>query len=194
MSELLNVAASSRSDMGKGASRRLRRENKIPAIVYGADADPLNIELPHNEVLKHIAHERFFSSILTLSVDGGKAQDVILKDMQRHPYRDEVLHMDFQRVGADRPITIHVPLHYANQEKSPGAKAGGGFRHVMIDIEVKCLAKNIPEYITVDLAAMDVGETVMLTAIELPAGVNSVALSKGASHDMAMVVCTKAKK
>ncbi len=193
MSDFLTVEAASRSDMGKGASRRLRRENKIPGILYGAGKDAVNLELVHSEMLKHLAHEEFFSSILTLNLDG-KSERVILRDLQRHPFRPEVLHMDFQRVDENRPLTIHVPIHFANQAKSPGAKAGGGFRHVMIDIEVKCLPKDIPEHITVDLGAMEVGDTLMLSDIELPENVSSVVLSRGMSHNAAVVVCTKSKK
>ena len=194
MSDLLNVQATTRVDLGKGSSRRLRHTKMVPAVVYGANKDAVSLTLELKEVMKHVNFEKFFSSILTLTVDGkGKGEKVIVRDLQRHPYRDEVIHMDFQRVAATKPLIMHIPVHFINQEKSPGAKAGGAFRHILNEIEVKGLAKNMPEFIEVDLAAIDVTESIMLSDLKLPKGITSVMLARGDSHDSAVVTCAKGK-
>lgn len=185
MSEAIyTLEATVRSDKGTGASRRLRHSNQVPAILYGADKEPLNLALSHNKVWQAQDNEGFYSHILTLVIDGEK-QEVILKDMQRHPWKSQVLHMDFQRVDATHSLQTKVPLHFIGEEAA--TKKGGVITHVATDIEISCLPKDLPEFIEVDVAAMEVGQTLHISEITLPAGVESIELGKGESHDNAIV-------
>jgi large subunit ribosomal protein L25 len=170
MSVDFDVAAVPRSDTGKGASRRLRRQGLVPAIVYGGHQDPQLISLRHNEVLRHLEHESFYSHVLNLKV-GEASATVVLKDLQRHPAKPFILHVDFMRVSQDEKLRMVVPLHFLNAEKSPGIKAGGNASHAMIDVEITCLPKDLPEFIGIDMAAMAVGDIIHLSEIPLPAGV-----------------------
>jgi large subunit ribosomal protein L25 len=184
---LFELNAELRSDIGKGASRRLRRDaDKVPAIVYGGEKEPLPIVLKHSEVLQHVEHEAFYSHILTLIIDG-KKHKVILKDMQRHPFKPKVTHMDFQRVSDNAEITMHVPLHFLNEEECKGAKAGGIIQHHMNTVEVSCKAKDLPEFIDVDVADLDVNEVIHLSDLKLPKGVTIVELTHGEDHDQSVV-------
>ncbi len=183
MQETFEVIAEARSDTGKGASRRLRRTGKIPAIVYGAHKEPAMIQLVHSEMLLHLQHEAFYSHILELKVDGG-AQQVILKDLQRHPAKPFIMHVDFLRVSADEKLKTHVPLHFMNEEKCAGVKHGGIVSHNLTDVEVTCLPKDLPEFIEVDMTDLDVGDIVHLSDLKLPQGVEIVALLAGPEHDV----------
>lgn len=181
--------AEPRSDKGKGASRRLRRENKVPGIIYGGATEPLNITLNHNQVLHRLENEAFYSHVLTVNVDG-KSHEAILRDVQRHPAKPVIMHMDFQRISKDRAIHVHVPLHFLNEDKCEGVKLGGGLiSKILVEVEVSCLPQNLPEYIEVDLLNLQVGESVHLSELKLPEGVSLVALSHGniADHDTAVV-------
>ena len=189
MQENFEIEAVSRSDQGKGASRRLRREGMVPGIIYGSGKDPEMFATSHNELIQHLEHEAFYSHILTVSVDG-KAQKVVLKDLQRHPSKPFVVHVDLLRVAEGDRIKMNVPLHFLNEATSPGVKAGGQVSHTMTDVEVICAAKDLPEYIEVDLGAMNVGDILHLTDLKLPQGVALVAFSHGgdpAEHDSAVV-------
>jgi large subunit ribosomal protein L25 len=195
MSDLLNVQATTREDIGKGASRRLRHEKNVPAVVYGAGKEAVSLTLELKEVMKHVNFEKFFSSILTLTIDGkGEGEKVVIRDLQRPPFRDEVMHMDFQRVAATKPLTMRIPVHFEGEAVSPGALAGGGFRHILNEIELRGLAKNMPEFVKVDLSKMDVSDTVMLSDLDLPKGIDSVMLARGESHNSAVVICSATKK
>jgi len=174
--------AESRNDLGKGASRRLRRTDKVPAIIYGSGKDPKAIMLVHHEVANQLENEAFYSHILTLNVDG-KAEKAILKDLQRHPSRPIIMHMDFQRVSANEKIRVHVPLHYINEATSPGVREGGLVTHNMTDVEVHCLPKDLPEFIEVDLGNLEVNGIFHLTDIKLPSGVELIELTHGEGHD-----------
>ena len=187
MSDAFELEAASRADVGKGASRRLRRlENKVPAIVYGGDKDPQGITLDHDDLWHHLDNEAFFSHIISLKVDG-KAEDVLLKDLQRHPAKNRVMHADFLRVKANEAITVNVPLHFINEEACHGVKMQGGrISHTATEIEVRCLPKDLPEYIEVDMLKVETGQVVHLSDLTLPSGVESVALSHGADHDLAI--------
>lgn len=185
MSIDFTVQAQTRTDAGKGASRRLRHQGKIPAIVYGAGKNPQPITLDHNKVIQHIEHEAFFSHILDLNVDG-KTEKVVLKDMQRHPARRIVLHMDFQRVSEKQAIRMHVPLHFTGEDVAPGVKQGGVVSHLMTDVEVSCLPSDLPEYIEIDMSGMEIGAAVHLSDIKSPPGVEIVELLHGAEHDSAI--------
>lgn len=194
MSEDFKLSAVAREDAGKGASRRLRREaGLVPAIVYGDNQDPQNISVSHNELLKHLENESFYSHIVELSVDGN-AQDVILKDLQRHPSKLQILHADFMRVSKTKKLSTRVPLHFTNEESCKGVKMQGGVvAHSMTDLEISCLAANLPEYIEVDLIDVEVGQIVHISDLKLPEGVESVALTHGEEHDLPVVTVSKGR-
>tara|TARA_R110000772_G_scaffold64210_1_gene143611 strand:- start:1975 stop:2607 length:633 start_codon:yes stop_codon:yes gene_type:complete len=187
MSSDYTVSATVRADVGKGASRRLRRlEGEIPAIVYGGEKAPQMLNLIHKDLIRLLNDEAFYTSILTLDVDGQK-ESVVLKDLQRHPAKLRVLHADFLRVNADTPITLHVPLHFLNEDTCVGVKLqGGNITHAATDIEVQCLPKDLPEFIEVDMAKIETGTTLHISDLVLPAGVSSTALALGEDHDQAI--------
>jgi len=184
MQETFELKAESRSDAGKGASRRLRHAGKVPAIVYGGGKDPLMIALDHNDLLKHLEHEAFYSHVLAVDVDGAR-ESCVLKDVQRHPARPIIMHLDLQRVRADEKIRMHVPLHFENESIAPGVKQGGAVSHHLSEVDVSCLPKDLPEYIAVDMSAMGMNDSLHLSQLKLPAGVELVALGHG---DDALVV------
>jgi len=173
-----------RGDVGKGASRRLRNDELVPAIVYGGTQQPRNVSLSHRELVKALENEAFFSHLITLKLEDG-AEEVILKDLQRHPARPRILHADFQRVSRDRKLHVHIPLHFINQEKCHGVKNQGGIiQHNANEVHVTCLPQDLPEFIEVDMTAYHVGQAVHLSDLKLPAGVESVELSHGPEHDI----------
>ena len=184
MQETFELKAESRSDAGKGASRRLRHAGKVPAIVYGGGKDPLMIALDHNDLLKHLEHGAFYSHGLAVDVDGAR-ESCVLKDVQRHPARPIIMHLDLQRVRADEKIRMHVPLHFENESVAPGVKQGGAVSHHLTEVDVNCLPKDLPEYIAVDMSAMGMNDSLHLSQLKLPAGVELVALGHG---DDALVV------
>ena len=182
------IAAAVRGDEGKGASRRLRRAGQIPAIVYGGQAEPQSVQLEHEKTWLASQNEWFYSSILTLDVDG-KAEQVLLRDMQRHPFKQLIMHLDFQRVDAKQAIKVAVPLHFLNADKSPAGKASDVvITHKLNEVNVSCLPKDLPEFIEVDLGELTVGTIVHLSELKLPAGVEIPALKLGKEHDVAVVV------
>jgi len=167
--------ATTRSVQGSSASRRLRRAGRVPAIVYGGTAQPLNIELDHNEIYHALRKEEFHASILTMVLDGKPSDTVLLRAAQWHPYKPLVLHVDFQRVDSTHAITTKVPLHFLNGEVSPAVKRSGGLiSHVLNEVEVSCLPANLPAHIEVDLTNLEVGHSVHLADIPLPNGVTFV--------------------
>lgn len=177
-----------REDEGKGASRRLRLAGKVPAVVYGGDLKPVSIELSHNDVWLASQHEWFYASILDLSLNGD-VQKVLLRDMQRHPFKQQILHLDFQRVNANEAIRTAVPLHFLNEDTSPAGKAADVvITHELNEVTVTCLPGDLPEFIEIDLGAMVVGDIVHLSQIKLPKGVEIPELALGADHDVAVVV------
>lgn len=186
------ITATSRKDEGKGASRRLRRSGQLPAIVYGGDADPQNIQLDQEKVWVASQHEWFYSSIIDLEVDG-KVQAVLLRDMQRHPYKQIIMHLDFQRVSANEAIRVSVPLRLVNAENSPAGKiAGVVLTQELNDVEVICLPGDLPEAIDVDLANMEIGDTVHLSEVVLPEGVELAVKLEG-DHNPAVAVARHAR-
>ena len=181
------VDAEIRNDRGKGASRRLRRDGKIPAIVYGAHKDPVAIQLQHSELLLQSEHEAFYSHILDLKIDGA-AEKVVIKDMQRHPFKPFIMHMDFQRVDESEALTIRVPLHFVNEDTCVGVKMGGGvISHLLTDLEITCLPKDLPEFIEVDVANVEVGESLHLADLVMPEGVQIASLAHGGDAGLAVV-------
>ena len=183
---IFELEAASRSDMGKGASRRLRRDGKVPAIVYGGGADPQSITLVHSEILKRLDHEAFYSHILTVNVDG-KPNKAVLRDMQRHPAKPIIMHMDFQRVDESKPIRVHVPLHFIGEDVAPGAKAGGLITHELIEVALDVLPRHLPEFIEVNVSGLDVGESLHLSDLPLPESGSLPELARGEGHDLPVV-------
>jgi large subunit ribosomal protein L25 len=178
--------AEPRTDTGKGASRRLRHAGKIPAIMYGGNKDPEALTLDHNEVIRNLEHEAFYSHILTIKI-GGSETRAVLRDLQRHPSKPFVQHMDLQRVSESEKIRMHVPLHFLGEEIAPGVKAGGMVSHEIIEVEVECLPKDLPEYIEVDISGMDVGDSLHLSDLAMPGGVDLLELARGEGHDLGVV-------
>ncbi|HWS77863.1 MAG TPA: 50S ribosomal protein L25/general stress protein Ctc [Thermomonas sp.] len=183
-----NIKATGRNVEGKGASRRLRRAASIPAIVYGGKAAPQPIQLDHEKIWLAQQHEWFYSSILSLDIDG-KVEQVLLRDMQRHPFKQIILHLDFQRVDANQALRAKVPLHFLNEDKSSAGKAADVVvLHELNDVEVSCLPKDLPEFIEVDLSNLSVGDIIHLSELKLPAGVEIPELKLGKEHDVAIVI------
>ena len=193
MSTSHEIKVQRREDEGKGASRRLRRAGMVPAIVYGGELAPVNIQLNHEEVLLASQNEWFYSSILDLSLDGD-VQPVLLRDIQRHPYRQLIMHLDFQRVNADQKLRTSVPLHFVNEEISPAGKTAGVLvSHELREITVECLPKDLPGSIEVDLSAIALGDTIYLSEIKLPEGVEIPQLALGKDYDDAVVTARQAR-
>jgi large subunit ribosomal protein L25 len=193
MATVHNITASSRKDEGKGASRRLRRSGLVPAIVYGAKADPQSIQFEHQHLWMASQNEWFYSSILELSVDG-KIQKVLLRDLQRHPYKQQLLHLDLQRIDENAPIRFNVPLHFMNQDKSPAGKTADVIvLHELNEIEVSCLPKDLPEFIEIDLSNLTLGDIIHMSDLKLPAGVVLPSLKLGKEHDLAVVIAKQAR-
>jgi large subunit ribosomal protein L25 len=191
---IFTLDATVRTDLGKGASRRLRREDKLPGIIYGGEEAPVSITLDHNKVNNAADFEAFYSHVLTLNVDG-KAVEVLVKDMQRHAFKPRILHVDFQRVIAGQELHTNVPLHFINEDKSAAIKAGGIAEHHVNEIEITCLPKDLPEFIEVDIANVEMDSTLHLSDLTLPAGITSVELGKDdETHDLAVVTVKPAPK
>ncbi|RCU48833.1 50S ribosomal protein L25/general stress protein Ctc [Corallincola luteus] len=186
MSDLYTLDAEIRTDLGKGASRRLRHADKVPAVLYGGDKEAVSLTLAHNKVFKASENEGFYSHILTLNI-GGEKVEALLKDVQRHVYKPKIMHLDFLRVDATHEIHTKVPVHFLNEDTSAAVKAGGVVVHHITEVEVACLPKDLPEFIEVDVADLEQGSTLHLSDIKLPEGVVLVELGKGEGHDQALV-------
>ena len=191
MSTNFVINARSREDTGKGASRRLRRQSgEVPAIIYGGKKHAEKISILHKDITKALENEAVYSSIISLAVDG-KAEDTIIKDIQRHPAKQVILHL---RVSKTTKLQTRVPLNFLNEDICVGVKMGGGLiAHTMTDIEVSCLPKDLPESIDVDMEQIDVGQIVHLSDIKMPSGVESVSLSQGAEYDLTVATVNKQK-
>ena len=189
-----NLNASVRHDLGKGASRRLRRADlSIPAIIYGGETAPKSIAIDKAPFYKAIEDESFFSSVITLDVEGKKEQ-VVVRDLQRHPFKPLVTHADFLRVDATHELTLHIPLHVVGEDASKAIKEEDGELHQLAsDVEISCLPKDLPEYLEVDISNLELGTTLHLSDLTVPAGVTLVALTHGEDHDNAVLSVTKAK-
>lgn len=185
MSEF-EIVAEKRTEMGKGAMRRLRRGGSVPAVVYGGEQAPECLSLVFKDIKHQLENEAFYSHILNLKVDGKDVQ-VVLKDLQRHPATSEVTHVDLLRVEANRVIHMHVPLHFINEDQCPGRRAGGGISHHVADVEVSCLPKDLPEYIEVDMSSVELGQIIHLSELVLPEGVEIIALTHGEEYDRPVV-------
>lgn len=184
MSTEFVINAELRTDTGKGSARRMRLAENVPAIMYGAGDEPVMLTFTHKDIARQLENEAFYSHILTVNVDG-KANKAVLKDLQRHPSKARIMHLDLLRVSETEKLTMQVPIHFIGEEAAPGVKdAGGLISHNMSNVEIKCLAKDLPEYLEVDMSAVEINETVHLSDIKLPGGVEIVALTHGADHDL----------
>jgi len=182
------ITATDRKDQGKGASRRLRRTGQLPAVVDGAHQEPQSIQILHNTIFLASQHEWFYASILDLELNG-QTQKVLLRDMQRHPFKPLIMHLDFLRVSENEAITVQVPLHFLNQDTSPAGKTSGVVvTHELNEVEVTCLPRDLPEFIAVDLAELVEGDVVHLSQLVLPDGVTIDSLRLGKEHDLAVVI------
>jgi large subunit ribosomal protein L25 len=187
MKTSFELVAELREDQGKGASRRLRRSGKVPAILYGGREEPRALALDHTKLIQMLDNERFYSTLLSLKV-GSEKQAAVLKDLQRHPYKNQVVHIDFQRVRDDEKIRMRIPLHFVNEAGSIGVKQQGGVvSHLRNDVEVLCLPKDLPEYVEVDLQELGRGQIIHLSELKLPEGVELPELIHG--HDAPVVSC-----
>ncbi len=185
MKQDFTINATLRGDMGKGASRRLRHADKVPGIVYGASKQPTSITVEHNALLQLLTNESFYTKILNLDIDGNKEQ-VVLRDLQRHPFKPRVLHLDLQRISATEKIVMRIPLHFMGGDVAPGVKVAGGLiSHLMSDVEVRCLPKYLPEFIDVDLSKLEINQTIHLSDLKLQAEVEIVALAHGEDKPVA---------
>ncbi|MBT7443829.1 MAG: 50S ribosomal protein L25/general stress protein Ctc [Methylococcales bacterium] len=189
---MTTIKAEVRTVQGKGASRRLRFQNKIPAVIYGSGKDPISLNLTHNEFWHAIEDEGIFSKTITLSIDGAE-EPVIIKDMQRHPFKQLIMHVDFQRVSEDVAIKMTVPLNFTGQEDSPAAKAGGRLSVHVRNVNIECLSKDIPESLSADTSEMQEGEMIHLSNIQLPEGVVITTLKYGAKFNAPVAAFVKGK-
>ncbi|MDH3560453.1 MAG: 50S ribosomal protein L25/general stress protein Ctc [Gammaproteobacteria bacterium] len=177
--------AEPRSDTGKGASRRLRHAGKVPAIIYGGGTDPEPLTLSLNEVIRNLEHEAFYSHILNVKV-GSATTRAVLRDLQRHPSRPVILHMDLQRVSESEKIKMNVPLHFEGEDIAPGVKAGGLVSHELVEVEIECLPRDLPEYLAIDISALEIGDSVHLSDLVVPEGVTVLELERGEGHDLSV--------
>ncbi len=194
MSDVISIDATERSVTGKGASRRLRKEGLVPAIIYGGDAEPTQINLDHNKFFHALENEAIYTQVLDLKL-GKKKEKVILRDLQRHPFKQLIMHADFYRVDAKKVLHVTVPFHFVNADNCVGVKQDGGLlNHIMSEVEVMCLPKDIPEFIEVDVQNIELGSSLHLSELTLPKGVEIVALSHGEDHDSGVAAVTKTRE
>ncbi len=196
MSDTTTINAEIREDVGKGASRRLRREGKVPAVIYGGHRDPATLAVDQDELLHATEKESFFSSILEIKVGKDRRQQAVVRDMHRHPYKPVIMHIDFMRVSAEEVLRISVPVHFVGEDESPAGKASGVvIQHQMTEVEIAALPRNIPEFLEVDLSNMEAGDAVMLSSIILPEGVTIPALEmEGEDNDAAVANAVHVKE
>lgn len=188
MSDDFTLNAQVRSETGKGFNRRLRRlENKLPGVIYGAGKDTTALTLDHNKVIKALENEAFYSSILTLDI-GGTKEKAVIKDIQRHPAKAKVLHMDFLRVSATEKLTMRIPLHFIGADVAPGVKQQGGVvQHHMTDVEIRCLPADLPEFIAVDISELELDQSIHMSGLKLPKAVELVDSIEDTEHDHTVV-------
>ena len=192
MSEEFNLIAEMRDDQGKGASRRLRRQGKVPAVIYGAGRDPRNLMFDHNKVLRQLDDPSFYSSILNIKV-GEKSRAAIVKDIQRHPSKKQIIHIDLQRIVEDEQIKMQIPIHYLGEEDAVGVKIGGGtVTKLMTELEISCLPKDLPEFLEVDISDLELDQMLNVSDISLPEGVEISDIIK--EQDQAIVSIQEIKE
>ena len=193
MSDILEINASPRSDLGKAAMRRLRRTDKVPGIIYGDGKQPVLFTMAHNELAHSLENEAFAASVLKVNL-GGSTEQVVIKDLQRHPYKPRLMHLDLLRVSSTTQLSMTVPLHFINEDIAPGVKLSGGLvSHIMTEVDISCLPANLPEFITMDVGELEEGHSLHLSDLQLPEGVEIPALALGEDHDLPVVGIHKAK-
>lgn len=185
MANVFEFVAEARSATGSSAAKVVRRQGKVPAVIYGGNEAPEMLVLNHNDLLKQLAHEAVYSHILDVKVDG-KTERAVLKHIQRHPAKPIILHVDFMRVTKGQALKVRVPFHFINEEICPGVKEGGIVTHAMTDVEVSCIPSKLPEFIQVDMANMVMGAALHLSDIQLPEGVDIPELHLGHEHDQSV--------
>ena len=183
----INAVDRSAEQQGKGASRRLRKQNLVPAIIYGGGEEPTPISIKINELVKSLEYEAFFSQILTITTDKGEESQVVIKALQRHPSKGFPMHADFQRIVKGQKINMNIPVHFAGAENAPGTKAGGILSTVVTEIEIVCLPSQLPEYLEIDVSTMEIGDLFRLSDIKLPEGVIIFDLDMEDAHDRTIV-------
>jgi large subunit ribosomal protein L25 len=186
MENRFELEAEIRTKAGTSVSRTLRRANKVPAVLYGGDASPVLLALDHNKLVKQLDDEAVYSHVLRVRFNG-QEERAILKDLQRHPSKAAILHMDLQRVSETEKIRVHVPLHFVGEDASVGVKKGGIVTHNLVNVEITCLPDALPEYLEVDLAGLDIGESIHLSQLSVPEGVEIPALAQGTEQDVTVV-------
>ena len=185
MSETITINVELRKDVGKGASRRLRRAGKVPAVIYGGQKDPVALSLQLNELLRATENEAFYASILEIKVDEKNTQQAVVRDLHRHPFKPIIMHIDFLRVSAEKILKLLVPVHFVGEEDSPAGRTSGVvIQHLITEVEISALPKDLPEFVSIDLSDMDAGDAVMLSDIQLPEGVEITALVAGEEKDV----------
>jgi large subunit ribosomal protein L25 len=195
MSDKIVLNAEPRSDLGKGASRRLRKSGLVPAIIYGGDADPISITLNHNVFINQLDSDLIYTQILSMELGENRTEDVILRDLQRHPFKNLIMHADFQRVNQKEALHVSVPIHFINEEICHGVKMEGGLlNHLQSEIEITCLPKNMPDHLELDVAELKLGESLHLSDIKVPEGVEIVALTHGEDHDTGVAAVHKTRE
>ncbi len=192
MSTGFELSAQIRSSSGKAAARRMRHNNMVPGIIYGAGKEPEMITVVHDKILHALENEAFYSHILSIKLDNGQSESVVLKGVQRHVYKPKIEHVDFMRVKANEKLTMHIPLHYIGEEDAPGVKDEGVISKLMVDIEVKCLPKDLPEFINVDISHLEVGQSLHISDIKLPHGVE-LAHEVDEDHDQTIISIHEAR-
>ncbi len=183
----INAVDRSAEQQGKGASRRLRKQNLVPAIIYGGGEEPVAISIKLNEMVKSLEYEAFFSQILTITTDKGDESQVVIKDLQRHPAKGFPMHADFQRIVKGQKINMNIPLHFSGREEAPGTKNGGILSTLVSDVEIVCLPSQLPEYLEVDVSGMEIGDLFRLSDIPLPEGAIIFDLDMEDAHDRTIV-------
>jgi len=187
----IEINAVKRDAKGTGASRRLRRAGTVPGVIYGGGKEAFAIELNHKDLFLQFRHEAFHASVLSLNLDGSK-ENVLLRDFQMHPVRNTIQHIDFQRVSATEKIHVKVPFHFVNADIAPGVKLSGGIvAHILTEADVSCLAKDLPEFVEVDVAKLEMGHSIHLSEIKLPKGVEFVQLAHGDDAAVASIAKTR---
>ncbi len=194
MSDKIVLNAEPRSDLGKGASRRLRKAGQVPAIIYGGDAEPLSVTLNHNVFINQLDNDVIYTQILSMKVGKSKKEDVILRDLQRHPFKNLIMHADFQRVNQKEKLHVSVPIHFINEESCVGVKMEGGLlNHLQSEVEISCLPKDMPDFLELDVAELKLGESLHLSDLKIPEGVEVVALTHGEDHDTGVAAVHKTR-
>ena len=187
MSDNLQINANTRTELGKAAMRRMRREGLVPGVVYGGEGDPVSFTVVENDLFKSLRQEAFSASVLTLDL-GGKQESVVIKELQRHPYLMKLMHLDLMRVSQTSKLTMTVPFHFTGEDVAPGVKdAGGSVSHSMSEVTIACLPKDLPKFITVDISHLEEGHSLHLSDIKLPEGVEVPALALGSDYDTPVV-------